>query len=331
MKIAFIFSAALVFSMAASAQDRSITFTEGKWDEIVAKATRENKPIFVDCFTTWCGPCKWLAKNVFTKNEVADFFNASFINVEIDMEKGEGVDLAKKWNVRAYPSLIFLDAKGELVHRSCGVDYRDDFYKDFIQLGKNAMDPANQFVTIQKQVESGKADVKTQARYVIMLAAACQGYADEMQKYFATQKDEDLTKPYNWRIIYGVQNDYASREIQYMLKHRADFEKLYTADSVLNKLEDVYSSALMTSAADSVAYSKMKTEVRGSGITDPEKLILRVDMYRFKRAGDWLSYGKSAVTYTDKYSKDNANELNSTAWTFYEHVDNVELLKNAER
>ena len=79
------------------------------------------KPIFVDCYTVWCGPCKYLAKNTFTNQEVGDFFNSNFINLKIEMEKdAEGPELARLFKVRAYPTLIFVNGKGELIKESLG-------------------------------------------------------------------------------------------------------------------------------------------------------------------------------------------------------------------
>lgn len=315
------------------AQDRTIKFSEGKWAELVALAKKENKPIFVDCFTTWCGPCKWLAKNVFTKNEVADFYNGKYISVEIDMEKGEGIDLAKQWNIRAYPSLIFCDANGEVTHRSCGVDYRDDFYKDFIQLGKDATDPSKQFAVKKKLVESGKADAKTTAEYILLLSHACQDYDAELKKYFATQKDGDLISRQNWDLIYNVVSDFGSREFTYLVSNKALYDKLYTADSVTDKINSVMITSLLTlaNAGDQAQYDDMKMRIKKSGIADPDKIILMADMKLYQKKKDWTAYANTAIAYTDKYSMNNANELNSVAWNFYEKIEDKTLLANAER
>src|SRR5476649_1062437 len=84
------------------AQDKCIQFDHSTWAELLAKAKQQNKMIFVDAYTTWCGPCKWMAKNVFTNDTVAEFYDKTFICAKIDMEKGEGPELAKKYEVRAY-------------------------------------------------------------------------------------------------------------------------------------------------------------------------------------------------------------------------------------
>ena len=55
----------LVFPALLSAQDEGIIFHAGAFDDALAKAKVENKYLFVDCFTTWCGPCKDLEREVF--------------------------------------------------------------------------------------------------------------------------------------------------------------------------------------------------------------------------------------------------------------------------
>ncbi|MVN22578.1 thioredoxin family protein [Mucilaginibacter arboris] len=86
-----------------------ITFIENDWNAAVKKASAQKKFIFVDCYATWCGPCKMLKMRTFTNKRVADFFNQNFVNVSIDMEKGQGPALAQQWRLQAYPTLIIFD------------------------------------------------------------------------------------------------------------------------------------------------------------------------------------------------------------------------------
>jgi len=97
-----------------------IEFFKGSWKEALAAAKSQNKLIFMDAYASWCGPCKWMAANSFTDKAVGDFFNKNFINVKMDMEKGEGPGLASTYKVGAYPTLFFIDGSGKLVKTSVG-------------------------------------------------------------------------------------------------------------------------------------------------------------------------------------------------------------------
>lgn len=99
---------------------KSIVFIENAFSSALKKAKAENKYIFVDAYTTWCSPCKRLKNTTFKNTQTADFFNKNFVNVSVDMEKGEGTDLAEKWGVQEYPTLLILDDTGTILVRSIG-------------------------------------------------------------------------------------------------------------------------------------------------------------------------------------------------------------------
>lgn len=103
------------------AQSKGIAFQDGAWKAVLKKASEEGKLIFVDTYTTWCGPCKLLERDVFTDSKVGDQFNRQFINVRIDAEKGEGIELAKVYRVSAYPTMLFINSNGQLIHEIIGL------------------------------------------------------------------------------------------------------------------------------------------------------------------------------------------------------------------
>ena len=88
--------------------------------EAVAKARQTGKKIFLDCYTSWCGPCKMMANTVFPQDKVGDYMNPRFVNIKIDMEKGEGVELAKSLQITAYPTFIVFNSDGQEIGRFLG-------------------------------------------------------------------------------------------------------------------------------------------------------------------------------------------------------------------
>lgn len=113
---------ALLLPLWGAAQ--GIVFETGTFAQTIAKAKAGQKLIFVDFYTDWCAPCKQMTMNVFTQAAVGDLFNRSFVNAKVNAEKGEGIELARKAGVQAYPTMMFLNPEnGRTVHSILG--YRD--------------------------------------------------------------------------------------------------------------------------------------------------------------------------------------------------------------
>lgn len=116
-------------------QAQGINFFKGTWAEALEVAKAENKPIFVDAYTVWCGPCKYMATKVFTDDSVAAYYNENFINYKYDMERGDGPKFADKYRVTAYPTLLYINSEGKVLHRAMGAKQPEPFINE----GKKAM------------------------------------------------------------------------------------------------------------------------------------------------------------------------------------------------
>lgn len=124
-------------SLAAAQDDKGIQFEHGTFAEALAKAKAEDKLLFVDVYAEWCGPCKVMASRVFTQQAVGDHFNAEYINYKIDAEKGEGPSVARRYNVKAYPTFLLLDGDGRLVGTMVGGAPAEEFVKKISSLAAN--------------------------------------------------------------------------------------------------------------------------------------------------------------------------------------------------
>jgi thioredoxin 1 len=112
-----------------TAASTQINFIENSWGEALKQAAAQHKYIFVDAYATWCGPCKMLKATTFKNAKAAEFYNKNFVNVAIDMEKGQGPALASAWGMQAYPTLIIFDSAGNPVLGTVGYIGAGDLIK----------------------------------------------------------------------------------------------------------------------------------------------------------------------------------------------------------
>lgn len=226
----------------SQAQNREILFEKGSFQEILTKAQQEQKLIFMDCYTSWCGPCKLLAKNVFTQDNVADFFNTHFINVSMDMEKGEGKALQQKYQIEAYPTLLLLDAQGEEVFRSVGGCSAQTLLSNF----SSAMNPENTIPGMEEKFAAGERAPEFVSKYWEALQKGRR--FEDLQKstleFFKGMKVQKVCEDQNW-VLYDRFVNIDNPLHHLMVEHIKDFKKIRGAEMMENKLYRDYDAAIM--------------------------------------------------------------------------------------
>jgi len=226
-------------TLGANAQNRSIVFENTTvWNKIVKTAKKEKKLIFVDCYTSWCAPCKVLAAKVFTQDSVADFFNANFVNAKLDMEKDvDGVKLAKQHEVHAYPTMLFIDPNtGEAVHKIVG----SGTPQWLIAEGEKAIDPLNNLAALEKRYANGERDADFIHLYLKALGSSYQ--TEKRSKvavnYLDSLPPEELISKDNWDLISANITDPLSNPLKTVMANRRKFYELAgreVVDYVLEK------------------------------------------------------------------------------------------------
>ncbi len=323
MRIALILAFQILTAGALLAQQGGIKFTESAaWKDLLAKAKSMDRVIFMDAYTTWCGPCKMMSKNVFTDKEVGDYYNANFINVKIDMEAGEGIALASQYAVRAYPTLLFIDGDGEIVHRAVGYHESDAF----IQLGKKAMDPSSRISGMKARFAKGDRDPEFLKSYAeVLYNAMDNGYGDVADAYLGTQSD--WKTPENLQFIFQYTQSTDSKLFDFIVNNKAAFEQNFGKEMLMGKVEQLVAQKVLSNAmpdlkeADAL-YAKAYPEMAG-------QMSARFRMNYYQMTGDVGNFSKSAVEFFDKYPSQDMMQLNNAAWTFYESVEDKAMLKKA--
>lgn len=158
---------AVCLGMQAQTGEKGMAFEpEGTlFKDAVAKAKQTNKLVFLDCYTSWCGPCKMMSNTVFPQEKVGAYMNPHFVNIKIDMEKGEGVELAKRLQISAYPTFIIFNGDGNEIGRFLGGCDADAFIKKVEQASTD-----NSSAEMDKRFADGERDPEFLTEYLQMLS-----------------------------------------------------------------------------------------------------------------------------------------------------------------
>ena len=199
MKRVILFICLAVWVLPLAAQ---IDFRESGFAKALEAAKVENKLVFMDCYTSWCGPCKRMAAQEFTQEKAGEYFNPRFVSVKIDMEKGEGVELRKRYDVNAYPTLLVLNAEGELLCRHAGylsVDKLIDFAENGVKGGG--------LTDMHKRYAAGERSVEFIRGYLAQLEeAAMSGTMYTVANDYLQDKTDAV---FTDAAIYAIFRDYA--------------------------------------------------------------------------------------------------------------------------
>ncbi len=310
--------------------EEGIQFFNGTFPEALVQAKEEQKLLFVDCFATWCGPCKWMAAHVFTDEAVSGSFNRNFICLALDMEKGEGLDIAKKYSVKNYPTFLWIDQDGNQVHRSVG----STSSVEFLAIAGKAMDTKNNMSTMKSKYESGNREPELLLNYATSLKIAYDmSYQTVADEYFRTLPEKDLAEEKNWKAILEFTpniNTYTYGVITRMLPV---FYERYGKDSVHGVLDQlaVGSISFARQQKDLLLLKNAIAKLKESKNQVLFKQGLSEELNYFKGNKNYLRYAELAHESINKYFLDDAKMLNAVCWTYFQHIDDKNQLAEAEK
>lgn len=170
-----------------------IKFYGGSWKELLDSAGKSNKMIFVDVYTDWCGPCKYMDKHIFSQQAVGRKYNETFLSYKLNAEKEEGIDLAKKYAVGAYPTFLFLNSAGYLIYKVVGEREEKDFVNLVTEAKKQEAD-ANNLGNMEQMFSNGNRDPLFLRSYLERLAEMQMNNNEALDAYFNILTDEQLNQ-----------------------------------------------------------------------------------------------------------------------------------------
>jgi thiol-disulfide isomerase/thioredoxin len=333
----------IFFSFRVSAQDLGIHFEQGlSWSQIKSKAQKQHKFIFVDCYASWCAPCKYMAQNIFPQKQSGDALNLNFISVEFQLDStSKDSDLIKnrysdakmiliKYKIQAYPTFLFFNPMGELVHRSIGAMT----VSDFVKCTKDAMDSSRQFISLMNKYRLGNRDT-------ILL----ENLAKETRANGNEQLADSVFKDWFLRVKWYF-TDERLKMIAQITKSPSDpgFKIFLKNEERVNKIvgkdfaESIVSNIIIQNDSDIIKLFSDSTKIPnwtkiGLDIDDKfgkkysRYIVTWIKIPYYKRKENWNLYGKVLANYVREYGDElSFPDLNNYAWEIFEYcVDSVNL------
>lgn len=225
--LSLVLLALLTLGAQAQTNFRKITYKEG-----LAAAKAEQKALFVDFYTSWCGPCKMMARTVFPQQGLGDFMNSHFVCLQIDAEKGEGIELAKRYQVNAYPTFVVISADDKELGRTVGGCTADEFQVKMEQIINPEMTPEK----IEAKYNAGDRSADIVKAYAAQVKIAGQQSRDReaeevaavradsiVQAYFTGLDEKARLAPENLFVYEAYTSDIDQPSARFMIDKREKF------------------------------------------------------------------------------------------------------------
>lgn len=326
--LSFLFFAAILCA-------QGIKFEKDNFKNILAKAKKENKLIFLDAYTDWCAPCKLMAKKIFPLKTVGDYYNSRFINAKIDMEKGEGKYLAKKYYIVKYPTYLFISGDGKVVHRTDG--YVEE--KDFIQFAadaekKNSEGESNsKFINMKKKFESGEKDPEFLLNLAdLAISEDRELYQKVLERYFSaktTLSTLDIFK------LFGAVRDVDSPLLNKLFQDNKEaIAKILTPEGYEMideqiRVRDILKTAYERNTKKLNEKSFLMEAQKFYPADKSERLLKKVKAKFALDNNDKTTYEKITLDLYKDYTNASSSEIESAAMEFLKNVDTKSSLETA--
>ena len=300
--IAALFALAIGGTASAQTNFRSLDFSEA-----VKVAQQEKKLLFIDFYTDWCGPCKMMTKNVFPDKKVGDFMNKTFVNIKLNAEK-EGKELAKRYQVSAYPTFIAVNEKEEIVFTIKGA-YKP---QEFIDKVSGSLDPDMTPARMKARYEGGERTPKLVNEYALtkMLEGNETAGFQIVDSYYDSLSEAQRLLPENSFLFTRYTLSLEDPKAGFMVDHRNEFDPSVRKE-IVKRVEQMYTSKVTAYLSGYLTVEKefveadylaLKKEIADKGLDKDNKYAPAFKLIECRVKEDDATFFKSVQRDFDSLS-----------------------------
>lgn len=272
MKKIILFLSVSLFALSLVAQTN---FRDITYKEALAAAKAEKKLVFIDFYTSWCGPCKMMMKNIFPLKEVGNYLNSKFVCIKIDAEKGEGPELAKRYQVKAYPTFVAINPAEEILMTKVGGSGSGS---GFIGSIDRLIDPDKTPERMKQRYESGERTADLISAYAgLKMEEVYKNRQPDMTKkdeafkmvqdYFDGLKDKERLAEENVFIYTTYTESPADAIVRYMIANRDKFAPAIKND-ISDRIKELYKIDVLNYLTARIPFNQQQYDIVKKGVMD---------------------------------------------------------------
>lgn len=265
--------------------------TPAQWQAVLQQAQAEAQPIYVFVTTDWCGYCKKMKRDVFALARVSDYYNETFLSVELDGETAFGEAFAARYGVPGFPTHLFFSPQEALLHQREG--YQDE--TQLLLAGRTAVHQQTALLRLKAGYQADTLSDADLLRYLHLVGEQTPARAQQMarEQVAGTDQTQWLRSPY-LDLIAGYLSDLSDPRVRYLLAHKSEMNDA-TEGSFEHFVEALYNANLSQAIAtqDSALVERLVQEVLPRYLPDPNDLPeARFTTYKIYHASReaWAAY-----------------------------------------
>ncbi|MGV3696076.1 thioredoxin family protein [Flavobacterium sp.] len=321
----------LFLTFTASAVSQQTLFIDKNYNETLALAKSEQKPLLIMFYANWCPHCNTMKKEIFTDGAVSDFYSENFLCMSVDTESAYGKELKtkfqNKFRINSFPTFAFLDPNENLLYCTAG-----EFKKEkFLSEGKDVLVQENQLPYIKNAFLTDTTNPDKCLKYIIAVRKAGFDATLIAQKYLNTVAPESKISEINWKIFSNGINNFDTEEFRYLVQNKEAFAKVSSPARVDKKIAYTISETLrpLVERMDTITYNKKRLAAQSLQIRKVDSLVYRFDIQLLSQTGEWKKYQKITTDNVEKFSWNDTVLLYDICTTYFQNITDKKGLQQA--